>query len=193
MGEETLVQTWVKDAKRSSGWLITLGVLGVVVGIMALGSPLVAGISVTFVVGTLLVFTGVTFMIAAFRAGNFGSGLLGFLGGLLTVIAGMVMWARPMFSLGIMTLVLACYFLLRGTTGIMLGYRMKPVAGWKWTVFSGLADLILGLLIWKQWPLSGNWAIGVLVGIHIIFQGWALVSLGMAARTGLEAVEEAVE
>ena len=144
-------------------------------------------------VGTLLVFTGITSMFAAFKAGTFGAGLFGFLGSLLTLVAGMIMWTRPLTGLAFMTLVLAFYFLFRGISGIMVGLRMRPVQGWGWTAFSGAVDMLLGILIWRQWPLSGTWAIGILVGIHILFQGWALISVGLAARVGVQGVEEAVE
>jgi uncharacterized membrane protein HdeD (DUF308 family) len=204
MSENMLAQSWVKDAKRSSGWLIGLGAFGVIVGIMALGSPLYAGKAVSLMVGTLLVFTGITSMFAAFKAGTFGAGLFGFLGSLLTLVAGMIMWTRPLTGLAFMTtrpltglafmtLVLAFYFLFRGISGIMVGLRMRPVQGWGWTAFSGAVDMLLGILIWRQWPLSGTWAIGILVGIHILFQGWALISVGLAARVGVQGVEEAVE
>jgi len=193
MNEEMLAQSWVKDAKRSSGWLIGLGAFSVIVGIMALGSPLYAGRAVSLMVGILLVFTGITSMFAAFKAGTFGAGLLGFLGSLLTIAAGMIMWTRPLTGLAFMTLVLAFYFLSRGISGIMVGFKMKPVQGWGWTAFAGAVDLLLGMLIWRQWPLSGTWAIGILVGIHILFQGWALISVGLASRIVLQDNEEAVE
>jgi uncharacterized membrane protein HdeD (DUF308 family) len=56
------------------------------------------------------------------------------------------------------------------------------LTGWVWTLVSGIVSLLLGMLIWSQWPLSGVWAVGLLVGINILFSGWSLIALGAAAR-----------
>ena len=58
----------------------------------------------------------------------------------------------------------------------------QPAAGWSWSLFSGIVTVLLGVLIWRQWPVSGAWAIGILVGIHVLMSGWAAIMLGAAAR-----------
>ena len=183
---------WLKDAKKNAGWLIALGVISVFVGMLAIGSPMVAGMSVSMVVGVMLLISGVGHLVGAFKAGSFGSGILGFLGGTLTSFAGVVMLFRPLVGLGLLTIVLAVYLILDGISGIVLGFRMRALRqGWGWLVFSGALGLVLGVLIYRQWPVSGVWAIGTLVGIHILFRGWSLIAIGLAARRGISAVQEA--
>ena len=187
------VSAWVKDAKKNAGWLITLGVLGMVVGVMAMVSPLVAGTSVTAVAGFFMLVAGLSQLVGAFRAGSFGSGGLGFLGGLLTSLAGLLMFLRPLFGLGVLAILLGIYFFADGISGIVLAFRVKPEKGWGWTLFSGVLALLLGILIFRQWPLSGAWAIGVLVGIYLFVRGFSLVAIGMAARGGLSDAQEALK
>jgi uncharacterized membrane protein HdeD (DUF308 family) len=64
----------------------------------------------------------------------------------------------------------------------MLSFRLKPAKGWGWTLFSGIVTVLLGGLIWSEWPISGVWAIGTLLGIHLIFDGWSEIALASAAR-----------
>lgn len=186
--------TWLKDAKKNAGWLIALGVINVIVGILAIGSPMVAGMSVSMFVGVMLLISGIGHLVGAFKAGSFGSGLLGFLGGTLTSVAGVVMLFRPVVGLGLLTILLAVYLVLDGVSGIVLGFRVRALGqGWGWLVFSGVMGLVLGVLIYRQWPVSGVWAIGTLIGIHILFRGWSLIAIGMAARSGISAAQEAVK
>ena len=182
---------WLKDAKKNAGWLIALGVISVIVGVLAIGSPMVAGMSVSMVVGAMLLITGIGHLIGAFKAGSFGSGLLGFLGGALTTVAGVVMFFRPVVGLEVLTILLAIYLIFDGISGIILGFRVRALGqGWGWLVFSGVLGLVLGVLIYRQWPISGVWAIGTLVGIHILFRGWSLIAIGLAARSSISVVQE---
>ena len=187
------VSSWVKDAKKNAGWLIALGVVSIVVGFMAIGSPLVAGTSVAAVVGFLMLVAGLSQLVGSFRAGSFGSGALGFLGGLLTSLAGLLMFLRPLFGLGALAILLGIYFFVDGFSEIALAFRVRPEKGWGWMLFSGVLAILLGILIFRQWPLSGALAMGMLVGIHLLFRGFSLVAIGMAARGGLSDAQEALK
>ncbi len=92
-----------------------------------------------------------------------------------------------------MTLLLAFYFLIDGISEIIAAFKIKPDQGWGWVLFNGIIAVLLGFMIWRQWPVSGKWAIGVLVGIHIVFSGWTMVVLGTGARRIAGALEDAVE
>ena len=187
------VSSWVQDAKKNAGWLIALGVVSIVVGFLAIGSPLVAGTSVAAVVGFLMLVAGLSQLVGSFRAGSFGSGALGFLGGLLTSLAGLLMFLRPLFGLGALAILLGIYFFVDGFSEIALAFRVRPEKGWGWMLFSGVLALLLGILIFRQWPLSGALAIGMLVGIHLLFRGFSLVAIGMAARGGLSDAQDALK
>jgi uncharacterized membrane protein HdeD (DUF308 family) len=73
-----------------------------------------------------------------------------------------------------------------GVFEIIWAFRLRPIKGWGWTLFSGIASLVLGILIWRQFPVSGMWAVGTLAGIHMIFAGSSIASLCRAARSGAE-------
>ena len=183
MGEITNVEAVAADVKRGSGWLMLLGAGLVFLGLLALGAPLVAGYSMAMLVGMLILAGGLVRTVFAFRAQTWGKGLLTFLLGLLGILCGLVMLAHPLYGLAWLTLILAIWFIVDGITEIALAFQLQPLKGWGWTLFSGIVAVLLGVMIWRQWPLSGEWAIGALVGVKMIFAGWGLVGLGLFGRT----------
>lgn len=175
----------VRDSvRRGSGWLVVLGILSVILGVLAINAPLMTGVAVTLVVGWYLIAKGILELFAMFKAKGLGCGILAFIGGVLSVAAGIVILFCPVTGLKLLTLVLAVYFLLDGVTRIIVAFKARPLAGWAWHLFGGVLALGLGLMIWRQWPLSAIWAIGVFAGIHIMFSGWTQVFIGLAARRG---------
>ena len=86
-------------------------------------------------------------------------------------------------ALATLTLVLAVYFVVDGVFQIIWAFRLRPIKGWGWTLFSGIAALVLGVMIWRQFPVSGIWAVGTLAGIHMIFGGSSMASVSRAARS----------
>jgi uncharacterized membrane protein HdeD (DUF308 family) len=184
---------WLAEAKKNAGLLIFLGVLTVIFGVIAVGSPLITGVAVTVFVGFLLLASGVTQIIHALKSKQWGTGFWGTVIGLLGVVAGLLMVFRPMVGLVTMTMLLAIYFLVDGISEIIAAFRIKPDQGWGWVLFNGIIAVLLGFMIWRQWPVSGAWAIGLLVGIHILLTGWSMIILGTGARRVAGAVEDAVE
>jgi len=87
-----------------------------------------------------------------------------------------------------LSIVLAVYFLLDGISEIVAAFSVKPAEGWGFMVFGGALSILLSALIWSQWPLSGAWAIGVLVGVRLVFAGTAMIALGSAIGTVRNAV-----
>ena len=69
-----------------------------------------------------------------------------------------------------------------GTFRAVRPFRLRPIEGWGWTLFSGIAALVLGIMIWRQFPVSGEWAVGTITGIHMILAGSAIALLSRAAR-----------
>lgn len=185
--------SWLAEAKKNAGLLIFLGVLTVVFGVIAVGSPLITGVAVAVFVGFLLLASGVTQIIHALKSKQWGTGFWGTAIGMLGVVAGLMMIFRPMIGLVTMTMLLAIYFLVDGISEIIAAFRIKPDQGWGWVLFNGIIAVVLGLMIWRQWPVSGAWAIGLLVGIHILLTGWSMIILGTGARRIASTVEDKVE
>jgi uncharacterized membrane protein HdeD (DUF308 family) len=184
--------TWLAEAKKNSGLLIFLGVLTVIFGVMAIAAPLITGITVAVFVGFLLLFTGIMRIVFALKSGQWGSGIWGTIVGLLGAVAGLLLIFRPMVGLLTLTLLLAIYFFVDGISEIIAALKIKPDQGWGWVLFNGVIALLLGIMIWRQWPMSGQWAIGVLVGVHILITGWTMIVLGTGARRIAGAIEDKV-
>jgi uncharacterized membrane protein HdeD (DUF308 family) len=125
---------------------------------------------------------GVAMALDAWRGRAFGAGIGDFLWALLYVAAGLLLLLHPLLGLAFLTLLLAFFFLLAGTWKALAAWRVRPRAGWGLLLASGVVSLLLGGMILASWPMSGAWALGTLVGIELIFDGWALVSLGSALR-----------
>ena len=153
-----------------------------VIGFLALLAPFATGLSLTLMIGVLLLFSGVAQLFMVFRAGSFANGLLLVLLALLGIAAGSYMISQPVLALEVITLFLAGYFIAAGVIEVIGAFGAKPEAGWGWLLFGGLVSVVLGVLIWRQFPLSGAWAIGILVGVRLIMSGWTLIVIGSLAK-----------
>ena len=167
---------------KPSGTLILPGVALIILGILAMLAPLIAGVSIAILVGIMLMAGGLSQIFFAFKATSFGSGLLAFLIGAVAIICGLLMVAHPLLGLDFLTLLLIVYFIVGGIIEILYALRLRGSGGWGWLLLSGIISLILGALIWSDWPFSDAWAVGILVGVKLLFVGVALISLGFAAK-----------
>ncbi len=180
----------IDGIKENAKLAVISGVILIVAGTFAEMSPLVAGQFITILVGVSLVFGGVGQCFLALKAGAFGRALLTFLVGALMVVAGSFMMTQPVAGLASITLLLVAYLIAAGLGELIMSLQLRPADGWGWMLFNGIITLLLGMMLWRQYPLSGAWAIGVLFGIKMIFSGWALVFIGRSvkqAATSLEA------
>jgi len=185
--------TRAHEAKKNAGWLIVFGVLTIIFGILAIASPLMTGIAVSIMVGVLLVFMGGARVLAAFRSGKWGSGIWGTIVGVLAIVAGLITIFNPGVGLASLTMILAAYFLVSGVFEIVGAFKMRPLDGWGWGLFNGVIAVVLGFMIWRQWPISGAWAVGVLIGIHILLTGITMVVFGFGARRLAGRIDDAVD
>jgi uncharacterized membrane protein HdeD (DUF308 family) len=171
-----------EELRKNSGWLIALGVIEVLLGFCAIFAPVVTGVAVAIFAGAFILITGIIQVFGIFKADGLGEGVLGFLAGAIRIATGALVLAHPLFGLAFLAFLLAAYFLVDGIARVVFAFKARPQQGWGWALFGGLVTLLLAVLIWRQWPLSGAWAVGTLVGIHILFNGWARIAVGMAVR-----------
>ncbi len=175
---DMLASNLIGAIRANSRIAVIAGIIMLVCGVLAVAAPLAAGISITFLVGLLLIAGGVAQCVLAFQTGAFGRGLLIFLVGALTAVAGFFLISQPIEGLAAITFFLAAYFIVTGVFELVAAFQVKPAEGWGWLLFNGIVTLILGILIWRQFPLSGIWAVGVLFGIKLIMSGWWLIFVG---------------
>jgi uncharacterized membrane protein HdeD (DUF308 family) len=158
------------------------GVLLVVFGVMAVGSPFLAAVAVNVVVAWLILFAGVVHLALAFRAHGAGSMIWKALVGIAYLCFGAYLLVHPVLAVATLTLVLASLFVVEGILDIVLYVKMRPIHGSSWMLLDGIVSLLLGAMIYMQWPSSSGWAIGTLVGISLIFSGVARVMMSLAVR-----------
>jgi uncharacterized membrane protein HdeD (DUF308 family) len=183
MNEHTEIPSGLLDGiKKNARLAVIVGILMLVCGILAIGSPLVAGLSVTVIVGVMLLIGGIAQCFLAFQAGAFGEGLLIFIMGALTAVAGFYLFNQPVAGLASITIFLAAYFVVVGISELFGAFQIRPAEGWASMLFSGIVTVLLGIMIWRQFPLSGAWALGVLFGLKLVVGGWALIIVGRGVR-----------
>ena len=156
------------------------GVLLIVFGMLAVGSPALAALAVNVLIAWLIVLAGVVHLVLAFHAHRAGSLLWKLLVGIAYVFFGVYLIAHPALGVVSLTLVLASLFLVEGIFDIALFFQMRAVGGSSWILVDGIVTLLLGLMIYLQWPSSSNWAIGTLVGVSLIISGITRLMLSLA-------------
>ena len=164
--------------KKNAGLTVVSGIILLIAGTLAIFSPLVAGVSITMLVGAMLAVSGIGQCFLAFKTGAFGRGLMVFVVGILMAITGLYMMNQPIAGLATLTIILMSYLLATGALEIIVAFQLKPADGWGLQLFNGIVTLLLGIMLWRQFPLSGAWAIGILFGIKMIFSGLAFVIIG---------------
>ena len=167
---------------RSWKALMFVGVAAIVLGCIAILVPAVASVGTAIFIGWLLLIVGAFMIAGAFSAHSVGTLLWRMLWAILTVIVGLWLIVEPHNGTLTLTLVLGIYFLFMGLTRITIAFiaRGEPNAGW--LGLSGVAGLVIGILVLAKFPSSADWAIGLLVGIDLIFAGWTLTSVAMLGK-----------
>jgi len=163
------------------GWLLALGIVLVVVGTSAVAAPWVASLASAVAFGVLLLMGGIAQLVGAFWTRDWSGFFLSLLMGVLYVVLGLLFLRDPGDALLAMTLLLACVLMVGGLFRI-IGSLMYQFPHWGWVLIGGIINLVLGILIWQQWPVSGLWVIGLFVGIDLIFTGWTWVMLAFAIK-----------
>lgn len=190
MSRETLPDVDDVRARLSSAihahWKLFLaeGIVMLVLGLLAIAVPEVASLAIAVLIGWLFFVGGIfrTISVWQHRAmPGFGWSLAA---AILAIILGLVLLLRPVAGVLTLTIVLVAFFILEGISAILLAIEhRRHLPSWGWVLFSGLVDLLLAFLIWDGWPSSAGWAIGLLVGINMVFVGVSLIMTALAART----------
>lgn len=171
--------TWQRGRRRT----VALGVVLIVAGLAAIAFPLFSSVAVGLTVGAALCAAGVVQAIWAFGHQRAFSIVLNLLVALLWIAAGAYLLWRPLEGIFALTVLTAACFVAEGVLKAIFAFRLKPVAGWGWFLFNAAISASLGAMLFWQLPSSALWALGVLVGINILFAGVTLLMLpGMIER-----------
>jgi uncharacterized membrane protein HdeD (DUF308 family) len=166
------------------GWraLMAVGAIAILIGCVAILVPAVASVGTAIFIGWILLIAGGFLIAAAFTARSIGTVLLRLAWALLTVLVGLWLIVEPRHGTLTLTLVLGIYFLFMGLTRIAVAFAARGQQGAGLVGLSGFAGLLIGILVLAEFPSSADWAIGLLVGVDLIFAGWALVSVALIGR-----------
>jgi uncharacterized membrane protein HdeD (DUF308 family) len=167
---------------RLTTWSIVLSVLMMVAGFLAIGLPLVAGVTVATLIGWLLLFSGALHLAFAWRSHTAGSVVWQILLGFAYGAIGVYILAHPLAGLASLTLAVAIYLLVESILEFMLWFRLGATPGKGWLLLDGIITLVLATMIWSTWPSSAAWVIGTLVGISMLFSGISRLVLSLAVR-----------
>jgi uncharacterized membrane protein HdeD (DUF308 family) len=177
-----MVTTMTRDVRESTTWSIVLSVLMMVSGVLAILMPPIAGLTVTAVLGWLLIFSGGLHLGFAW-SGDRTAGILGeiLLAGLYGVI-GFYMLTRPVAGLASLTLAIAVYLGAKGLLEGAIAYKLRSWPGSGWLLFDGILTGAIAAMIAAAWPASSAWAVGVLVGVALFSSGLARLMVSAAVR-----------
>jgi uncharacterized membrane protein HdeD (DUF308 family) len=169
------------------GLFIFEGVVFLLLGVLSILFPFIASVALEIYLGALLLVGGIATGIRAIFAKGVPHRASSIVLAVLTVIAGLLLLIFVPAGLLALTLVLAAFFLVQGIFEITHGVQAKGQSGRGWLIASGIAGVIVGVLLWLGWPSTAVWAVGTLAGINFIFTGVALLTMATARKPGVTA------
>jgi uncharacterized membrane protein HdeD (DUF308 family) len=183
-----MAQTLGQSMRDHSGLFLAEGIILCLLGVGAIIVPPIAGLATTVLLGWLFLIAGLAGLFFTFRARSapgFGWSLLS---AVAAVVAGAILLWNPFQGLATLTLVLTAYFVVDGAAIIFLAiaHRRELSGKWQWMLVNGITDLILAGIIISGFPETLFWALGLLVGIDLLFGGASLIAMAMASRKAVE-------
>ncbi len=169
------------EIRHKWGWLLVLGISMVILGTIALFITPAATLGTVLVLGWLLVVSGIAEGIESFRVRQWGGIFLHLIGGVLGVLVGLLVVTHPVAGALAFTLLFASFFTVVGIFRLIAAIRLK-FPNWGWAAFDGAVTVLLGVMLWMDWPGSGLWFIGFAVGLSLLLRGWSYVMFAIAVR-----------
>jgi uncharacterized membrane protein HdeD (DUF308 family) len=169
-----------QEKKRGSLWM---GVLLIVFGIIAIALPVTSTLVTETWIALILISAGATKLAYAFQTRAQGGFVWKLLLSILYVATGVMLFIYPRTGILTLTLLLGSFLLTEGTFELILAFRLRPQQNWLWVLGDGIITLLLGAMIWFQWPFNAPWIIGTLVGASVLFTGASRVMLSLNGRS----------
>src|SRR5258707_13273138 len=181
-GPAELLSKELETLRRYSWLMLVVGVLLIIVGMVAISSPFVPTLATVIFVGCFLLVGGVMEVVNAFWAHAWRGFWMHLLAGILYLVLGLFLVDRPLASAAAFTLMIAAAFVVGGLFRIVIALSQR-FHGWGWGLLNGVVTLVLGILIWREWPESAMWVIGLFVGIDLVFAGMSWVMTALTVRS----------
>ena len=159
------------------------GIVMMVLGFLAVAVPNIATLAIEIFIGWLFFVGGIFRALSVWHSRQAPGFAWSMLTAILSIALGLILTLRPLAGVLTLTMVLVAFFIIEGVASIIGAIEHRQhLRSWGWVLFSGIIDLVLAYLIWQGWPSSASWAIGLLVGINMLFLGLSLVMTALAAR-----------
>jgi uncharacterized membrane protein HdeD (DUF308 family) len=169
------------------GWLLVLGIVQIIAGWIAIAVPVVASFAAVAIFGAVLMVTAIFQLIHAFRVRSWPRSAWDGLGGVLYAIAGVLVTMNPVGGALALAVMIAILFVADGALRAGFAMSVRPIVGWGWLFAGGLGSIVVGVVLLIGWPATALWAIGLLLGINLIFTGAVHVVLALSSRIGTSA------
>lgn len=177
----------VRNRARWTGIILTL------LGVAAIALPVISTLFVETWVAVILISAGATKLVYAYQTRDEGGTIWKVLLGILYAIAGAVLLIYPRSGILTLTLVLGSFLLTEGTFELILAFRLRPRQNWTWALGNGIITLILGVMIWFQYPFDAPWLLGTLLGASVLFSGISRIGLSLQPREFLAGQPDAAD
>lgn len=184
MASPSTTDAYKEIAAMSIGWAIVM----IALGFLAVLLPFATGIGISILVTSIIIFSGFAYLAYAFSARGAGAFLSRMLIGIIYVVGGVYLAFRPGLALESLTLVVAAMFFIESVLEIVAFFQFRVLSGSGWILFDAIVTLLLAYLIWRPWPSSSAWAIGILLGISLVVSGLTRLMCSVVARKALKAL-----
>lgn len=166
---------------QSRGWLIAGGILSIIVGFLAMGSPYLFSAVIAQVIGIFAIVSGIISLGICIFEKHQAHRFLNALFAIIRIGAGVIILTSVVSGVAALTLVLAIFLIAEGISAVAFSFKLRGHNGWVWTLLNGIAALVLGIMIFNRWPSDAAWVLGLFYGINSLFFGASLLALGFGA------------
>jgi uncharacterized membrane protein HdeD (DUF308 family) len=176
-----VLSSGIDEVRKHSTWFLVIGIALVILGMVAIGYAVAMTIVSVLFLGWLLIIGGIFEVIHGFSRRQWSGFFINLLAGVLYAVAGVVMIANPALAAVSLTLLIAIILIVAGLFRLVVAFS-TPLHHRGWLILNGVISILLGVMIWRSWPVSGLWVIGLFIGIDMIFDGWTEIMLALTAR-----------
>ncbi|MEA5601149.1 HdeD family acid-resistance protein [Nostoc sp. UHCC 0252] len=180
-----------KDIKKDINGSLISGILLSILGVIAIAAPSISTLFAETWIAVILIFAGFTKLVYATQSRHQGGFLWKLLLSGLYIATGIMLFVYPFTGILTLTLLLGSFLLAEGTFELILAFKLRPQQNWTWVLGDGIITLVLGAMIWFQWPFNAPWLLGTLIGVSVIFSGISRVMLSLNARSISNSPEQA--
>ncbi len=179
------------ESKKGVNGSLLIGILLIVLGIVAIAQPAVSTIFAETWFALILISGGGAKLTYAFQTRNSGGFVWKLLLSILYIATGVMLFVSPLKGALTLTLLLGSFLLTEGLFELILAFRLRPQQNWTWVLGDGIITLLLGGIVWFQWPFNAPWLIGTLVGVSVLSTGISRVMLSLNTRSALNPSDSA--